>query len=212
MKKSIKTICCLFIASTYLFSLGGCKNNGMQCVCGNNDYVWATYDYESLEYKMLEDYLREADQIIYATYSGQREEFYIHKSKKSKEKCLKRDTESYIIFENPSIKGESTFKVHIINSRLSVKNRDGEIVENLFVSQSNNLWEKGKTYILLVKELDTGENDGIKRYTMIGDAVIPADGGEATLYSEPIENHSTGYNGEGSVEEYIKEFINNNAE
>ena len=211
MKITLRTICCLVIASIQLFGFGGCKNKSQPCVCGNKKYVEATYEYTSLEYKTFEEYLLEADEIIYATYSGQKEEFYIHKSKDSKEECLKRTTESYLVFGYPEIKGESTFKVQVINSSLTVINRDCQVIENLAVSQSNNLWEKGKTYVLLLKELDTGENDGVKRYTMISDAVIPVDGGEATLYSEPITNHSTGYNREGSVEEYIKEFIKNNA-
>ncbi len=200
-----------------LISLCSCKSESAadHCKCGNPAGVCEVqYLSEVPTYKTLEEYLLEADGIVYATYTGKYEEVYIHREFKENrlkktDACYHYGGEEYLIMEN--IEDGSAFKVRIISGDSFVNNKQGELIDNLIFSQSTNRWEKGKTYIFLVQNLDTGENDGVHRYTMISDAVIPADGGEATLYSEPIENHSTGYNGEGSVEEYIKEFIKNNA-
>lgn len=216
MKKDvIKSVFALMVLC--LLSLSGCKKPTAICICGNPAGVCeAEYLPQVPTYKTLEEYLLDADEIVYATYTGEYEDVYIHSEfkenrfKKS-DPCYHYGGEIYLIME--SGEGDSAFKVRIDDSsEVIVNDKQGEQIDGLFLSQSRNCWEKGKTYILLVKELYTGENDGVKRYTMISDAVIPVDGGAATLYSEPIANHSTGYNREGSIEEYIKEFLKNNAE
>lgn len=202
---AFKTIS-VFIVLFSLLNLCGCKKLGMPCVCGNEEFVRATYSYSDLKYKTLEEYLIEAEEIVYATYTGESEEFSIHKPKES---CLYRDTEEYLIFEYPKIKGDSVFKVRVINCPIGIENDKHEAIEELTSNQFRNKWERGKTYILLLEKYETGEDDGIERFSMISDAVIPVDGGEATLYSEPIEKHSIGYTGEGDIDEYIREFLKN---
>ncbi len=209
MKRLLFKMFSVFLAVLSLFDLCGCKKSSMPCVCGNKEFVRTTYSYSCLKYKKFEEYLIEAEEIVYATYTGESEEFSIHKPKGSKESCLYTDTEEYLIFEYPSIKGNSVFKVKVIKSSIGIVNDKGEIIEGLTSAQWRNVWERGKTYILLLKKYETGEDDGIERFTMISDAVIPVDGGEATLYCEPIEKHSTGYTGEGDIEEYIRNFLKN---
>lgn len=215
MKKLLKVFPIIIVLCFISFS--GCKKE-VPCTCGNPaGVVYVDYFGAPPTYKTLEEYLLEADGIVYATYTGKYEVVYIHSEFeenifKKPDPCCCHGGEKYLLMADPQSKEDSIFKVCVDTTKTAIYDKNGEPIDGLFSYQFHNYWEKGKTYILLVKELDTGENDGVKRYTMISDAVIPVDGGEATLYSESIENHSTGYNGEGSIEEYIKEFLKNNAE
>ena len=212
MRRIVLIMLC-FLLCFSLLSFCGCnkKTRPTPCYrCGNTSGMSSLQMcFPSQEYKTLEDYLTEADEILYATYTGKKEAVYIHYEDGSKKPCVEYDDYEYLIMKHPQIKGDTVFKVKITDYPPVIKDKNGNEIDGISFDQSAWRWEKGKTYILLLEKLETGEDDGIEKYTMLGDAVIPADGGEATLYSEPIEKHSTGYTGEGDIAEYLRNFLEN---
>ena len=118
MKKLLKVFPIIIVLC--FISLNGCKKE-VPCICGNPaGVVYVDYFGAPPTYKTLEEYLLEADGIVYATYTGKYEDVYIHSEFeenifKKPDPCCCHGGEKYLLMADPQSKEDSIFKEIIAN-------------------------------------------------------------------------------------------------
>ncbi len=192
----------------------GCAKAEESCSSEDNSYTRPMYTIDedftmTVNYMTLEECLAASTDIVYATYTGKTSEVSEYAPFEDGISC----DESYLIFEpQEQLKGELIelgIKMTTVEWDIPVfKSSEGVIAR--FTSNASQ-YKEGETYLLVLKKYEF--ENGEVCYNPMRGIVIPTDGSKPQMYDTTlIEWHSDGFEEGDNLEEYIKDFIKNNAE
>ena len=208
-----KRIISALIILVTLLSLSGCAKTVDSSSSEDKKYPNAMHTVDkdftmTVNYMTLEECLNASTDIVYATYTGKTSEVTELAPFEEGIEC----GEKYLHFKlQEQLKGEPIdleIKMTTVDWKIPVFKSYGVIAR--FTSDASQ-YKEGETYLLVLKKYEFENGDVC--YSPMRGIIIPTDGSKPQIYDTTlIEWHSDGFEEGDNIEEYIKEFIRNNAE
>ncbi len=166
------------------------------------------YNEYTVKYITLEECLVNATDIVYAKYTGQTADVTEPAPFAERIEC----GDIYLLFEpQTQLMGDpiiGKIKLTTINCDVLAVNSTGVVTR--FTSNASQ-YKEGETYLLVLKKYEFENGDVC--YSPMRGIIIPTDGSKPQIYNTTlIEWYSDGFEEGDNLEEYIKDFIKNNAE